>query len=95
MLKSYKNGLRQVGKRISLSDPLNPTPTQAVVEYMSSMTEGDILKYANACLSYAFPEYHGDAPILRKNDTLKWGARVFVGDDMVDVSFQKIESLLK
>lgn len=71
MLKSYKNGLRQVGKRISLSDPLNPTPTQAVVEYMSSMAEGDILKYANACLSYAFPEYHGDAPILRKNDTLK------------------------
>lgn len=71
MLKSYKNGLRQVGKRMTLSDPLHPAPTQAVVEYMSSMTESDALKYAKACLSYAFPEYHGDAPILRKNDTLK------------------------
>jgi hypothetical protein len=46
-------------------------------------------------IKYAFPSYVGEPPIIRKNDTLKGGARVFVGDDMVDVSMQKFENLLK
>lgn len=95
MMKSYRNWLKQIGKRAHLSDPDHPTPIQAVVEYNPTMETKDVTEYALACIRYAFPAYTGASPILKANNELKWGARVFVGDDMVDISFQKFESLLK
>jgi hypothetical protein len=95
MLKSYRNGLKQIGKRAILIDPLDPPGIQAVVEMHSGMSEDAARKYAESMIRYAFPSYTGESPVVRTNDTLKGGARVFVGDDMVDVSLQKFESLLK
>ncbi len=95
MLKSYKNGLKQIGKRAVLIDPKNPPKTRAVIEMHSGLDEKQAEKYAQAVIHTTFPEYSGDTALLRKNDSLKWWARVFVGDDMVDITMQKFESLLK
>jgi len=32
--------------------------------------------------------------VWKRNDALKWGVRLFVGDDMVDVSFKEAERKL-
>jgi hypothetical protein len=95
MLKSYRASLKQIGKRAELIDPLDPPSLRAIIEHHSSMEPEDAEKYAKAAIAFAFPKYTGASAVLRKNDTLKGGARVFVGDDMVDVSLQKFESLLK
>lgn len=95
VVKSYRNGLKQIGKRAKLEDPKNPTPIRALVEIHSGMDEKEWLRYADAVIQFAFPTYTWESPLIRKNDELKGGARVFVGDDMVDVTMQKFESLLK
>lgn len=94
-MKSYRNGLKQIGKRTILHDPKNPIPVRAIVEIHSSMDEKEWLRYASAIIKYAFPTYTWESPLVKSNDELKGGARVFVGDDMVDVTMQKFESLLK
>lgn len=95
MMKSYRSSLKQIGKRTVLIDPENPPAIAARIEYPSSMEDSFAKEYAQGVLKYAFPAYDGASPLLSKNDSLTGGARVFVGDDMVDVSFQKLESLLK
>ncbi len=71
MLKSYKNGLKQIGKRAVLTDPSDLPPVRAVVEYMPTMEEKDVTQYALSCIRYAFPSYTGEAPLLRPNAELK------------------------
>ena len=93
--KSYRSGLKQIGKRAKLEDPNAPTPVRALVELHTDMDEKDGLRYAEAVIKYAFPTYTWESPLVKKNEHLKGGARVFVGDDMVDVTMQKFESLLQ
>ncbi|MBP9812639.1 hypothetical protein KBC86_04605 [Candidatus Gracilibacteria bacterium] len=95
IVKSYRSGLKQIGKRAKLEDPNNPIPIRAIVELHPSLDEKDGVRYAEAVIHSVFPTYTGESPLIRKNDELKGGARVFVGDDMVDVTMQKFESLLK
>ena len=95
VVKSYRSWLKQIWKRALLEDPKSPTPVRAIVELHGSMDEKDGQRYAESVIKYAFPTYTWESPLVRKNDELKGGARVFVGDDMVDVTMQKFESLLK
>lgn len=39
ILKSYRNGLKQIGKRAQLEDPSSPLPVRAFVEIHSGMNE--------------------------------------------------------
>ncbi len=95
IIKSYKSWLKQIWKRAQLVDPNNPAPIRALVELHDWLDENEGLKYAQSVIKFAFPTYTWESPLVRKNPELKGGARVCVGDDMVDVSMQKFESLLK
>lgn len=94
VVKSYRTGLKQIGKRAKLEDPNTPTPVRAFVEIHSGMDEKEGIRYAQAVIQYAFPTYTWESPVVKVNPELKGGARVFVGDDMVDVTLQKFESLI-
>jgi hypothetical protein len=88
--------MKQIGKRAHLEDPKNIPLAVARIEYASGIDQKILEKYATACLSYSFPEYKNDAkPLFVENPTLWAGVRVFVGDDMVDITLTHFESLLK
>ncbi len=95
IVKSYRTSLKQIGKRAVLIDPKHPPAISATVEYVGGMHKDSVEKYALSCMKKLFPEYTGAAPILRENPELKWWIRVFVGDDMIDLTFQKFETLIK
>lgn len=69
--KSYRTSLKQIGKRTALIDHKNPPALRARVEYPSSLHVESVEKYAQSCLAYAFPEYHGENPMLIENNHLK------------------------
>ncbi len=94
-MKSYRNSLKQIGRRARIVDPKNPPGVSAIVEYVSGMDKDSVEKYSRSCIAKLFPEYTGEVPIFRENPELKWWVRVFVGDDMIDISFQKFETLFK
>ena len=94
-MKAYRNSLKQVGKRGFLIDPKNPPKVQAIVEYGTGMDSKSVSLYAWACLKKLFPEYDGIDPIFRENSLIIGWVRVFVGDDMIDISYQKLKSFLK
>ena len=88
--------MKQIGKRASLVDPADLPETIARIEYASGIDREAVKIYADTCLKQSFPEYHSThAPTLEENPLLGWGVRVFVGDDMVDVTLSRFESLLK
>ncbi len=93
IVKAYRNSLKQIGKRAILSDPKDPPAVTATIEYVSGMDRASVEKYAQSCMKELFPEYTGAAPLLRQNPELMGWVRIFVGDDMIDVSFQKFETL--
>ncbi len=88
--------MKQIGNRANLIDPANPPEDKAVIEYAPSMDIPLVNRYAKACLNVSFPQYKNtNSPIVRENPLLTGGVRVFVGDDMVDVSFARFESLVR
>lgn len=88
--------MKQVGKRAILLDPENMPEVTAIIEYAPSMDISLVDRYARACLRFSFPEFKNSAPpTIRENPLLTGGVRVFVGDNMVDVSFARFESLVK
>jgi hypothetical protein len=95
IVKSYRNGLKQIGHRAKLLDPKSPPPIEVVIEYATGMTVESATSYAQKCIEILFPSFSGEKFILRENGLLTGGVRVFVGDDMVDVSYQRLQTLLK
>ncbi len=96
IVKSYRISMKQIGKRAILTDPLDPPQDSVTIEYAPHIDASLIEKYSEACLALSFPEYKSTLPpIIRKNPLLTGGIRLFVGDDMVDVSFARFESLVK
>lgn len=66
------------------------------VEYFGGMSEEDAFSQAESVYKKVF----SDSPkkedvIMTKKDSLKWGIRVYKNDQRVDLSFSKIEKLLK
>ena len=70
IVKSYRNSLKQIGKRAHLFDPKNPPSIASIIEYASGMERDTVEKYAISCIKNLFPEYTGASPILRKNPEL-------------------------
>ena len=96
IMKNYRISMKQVGNRAILLDPENLPEDVAIIEYAPSMDTTLVDRYARACLRFSFPEFKNTAsPIIRKNPLLTGGVRVFVWDNMVDVSFARFESLVK
>lgn len=95
IVKLYRSHLKQIGKRADFIDPENPPAIRAIVEVHPDIDRDMAQKYAESVIRFAFPNYTGISPVVKINAALKGGARVFVGDDMVDVSMQKFENLLQ
>lgn len=71
IMKSYRNSLKQIGRRARIVDPKNPPGVSAIVEYVSGMDKDSVEKYSRSCIAKLFPEYTGEVPIFRENPELK------------------------
>lgn len=95
VLRNYKNSLRQVGHRAVLSDPRITAELVPHVEYAPGIEDALLKKYTETFCKKYFSEYAGsqDAITFRKNPQLIAGVRFHYGDDIVEVSFQKLSHL--
>lgn len=97
MLQAYRVSLKQIGARAHLEDPKSPEPIKLRVEFASGIQLDTVKSYARSGASTFFPEFYGDDTLIEflENNRLTGGIRMFYGDDMVDVSFQKFVNELR
>jgi len=66
------------------------------VEYFSELSEDSAWEQAEGVFKKSFGEtVKKDEVSFEKNEDLKWGMKVYVDDNMVDLSFKKVENLLQ
>jgi hypothetical protein len=96
ILKLYKNGLVQIGRRAHLQDPKEPAVVRVRVEYPSTANRSDIEKFVQGQLSplFGITDIPSDIVFI-ESSSLVGGVRIFAGDDMVDISFQRFANQIK
>ncbi|MBC7503444.1 hypothetical protein H7169_00535 [Candidatus Gracilibacteria bacterium] len=96
ILKAYKTGLVQIGHRAYLVDPKETMSVRVRVEYPTGASTEDIRSFALSSMREHFGiiEIPEDI-VFVETPALIGGIRIFAGDDMVDVSFQKFASQMK
>lgn len=67
-----------------------------LVEYFSSLKEDTVIEESLKVYSKFFNiEPNKNEIILKKVDNINWWIRVYFDDNMVDVSFSRVEKILK
>lgn len=96
ILKLYKNGLVQIGRRAHLQDPKEKAVVRVRVEYPATAVLSDIQAFTAKQLSGLFGITKTPSDIVFvESSSLIGGVRIFAGDDMVDISFQKFANQMK
>jgi hypothetical protein len=94
-LKQYKKMLREMGSRASVAFFI-PKDKNFRVEYDPTMDKDMVIAYTIAAFDTYFSQKLTALDIrFHENPALISGARIFAGDDMVDISFKNIENTLK
>lgn len=95
VMKSYKASLRQIGGRAKLQDQKHPVAPVLTIEYAPGFGLDTVTAFAKSAVLQYFPEAQfDDAVVFTENNKLTGGIRIFYGDDMMDVSFEKFKNLL-
>lgn len=96
ILKLYKTSLVQIGHRAHLQDPKSAHETVIRVEYPQGASMDEVSEFTHFTLkkSFAMDTIPKGIQYVEAPDLIG-GIRVFVDDDMVDVSFKKFANLLK
>ncbi|EKD29727.1 MAG: hypothetical protein ACD_78C00303G0005 [uncultured bacterium (gcode 4)] len=91
-LKLYRTLDKQVGKRGRELFARSRSPHESYrVEYVGE-SHADLEPLVLSTYQSRFDiQVPREQIIWKRNDALKWGVRLFVGDDMVDVSFKEAE----
>lgn len=94
-LKQYKKMLREMGSRASTAFFI-PKDKNFRVEYDPTMDMDMVTSYAIAAFDTYFSQKLTPTDIrFQENTSLISGARIFSGDDMVDISFKNIENTFR
>ena len=95
-LKVYKDLIKKVWKRWRIIfDKMFNWINQYSVEYYGDMDESYILAEAKEIYKKMFDIDVADKEIkLKKNEKIKWGMKVYLNDNLVDMSFLKFYNLL-
>ncbi len=95
VMKNYKTSLRQIGGRAKLQDQKHPEAPALTVQYAPGFALDTVTAFAKSAVREYFPEAtFDDRVILVENTKLTGGIRIFYGDDLMDVSFEKFRNLL-
>lgn len=95
VMKNYRTSLRQIGAKAKLEDPKHPSAPVLSIEYAPGFTMDTVKSFAHAAVTQYFPEAKFDDSVaLTENKKITGGIRIFYGDDMMDVSFEKFKNVL-
>lgn len=95
IMKGYRTSLRQIGAKAKLEDPKHPQAPTLSIEYAPGFSMDTVRSFAHATVSRYFPETAIDNTVsFVENKNITGGIRIFYGDDMMDVSFEKFKNVL-
>jgi hypothetical protein len=95
ILRGYRNARKQIGTRARIVDTRVIPEKLLVVELPNDKKSDDVQSLLEAVVAKFFSEARGKSPVFRTNHHLKGGIRMFYGDDMVDVSFERFATLIQ
>ncbi len=95
LLKSYVTASKQIWHRAELRDPKDHKELSVRVEFSPGSDESYIRTFSEKILSVFFPESNKDTCTYVMNPKITGWIRLFLGDDMVDISFEKFAHLIK
>ncbi|NRH20710.1 hypothetical protein HOO68_01555 [Candidatus Gracilibacteria bacterium] len=96
ILKLYKTSLVQIGHRARLIDPKNNPDVSVRIEYPTGAALEDIRSFAVAGLDQFFGiKKIPEDVVFAEVPSLIGGIRIFAGDDMINISFQKFANQIK
>jgi hypothetical protein len=95
VLKSYVVASKQIGKRAHLSDPKHPSTPPVVIEYSPHSDVVFVKDFSEKVMKQFFEEANDLPREFKENAHLAGGIRLFLSDDMVDISFDRFAHLMK
>jgi len=95
VLRFYTTALKQIWDRAELRNPKQAKISQVRVEYARWADESFVQSFTGKILSRFFPDSDKDACTYTENPKITGWIRIFFGDDMVDISFEKFAHLIK
>jgi hypothetical protein len=95
-LRLYKDLVKKVWKRWEkIFNKLFNWTNEYLVEYYWDLEESYILKEAKVVYKKLFDIEVKDSDIkIVENKKIKWGMKIYLNDDLVDLSFLKFHNLL-
>lgn len=95
-LKTYKNLVKQVGNRWKIIyDNLFNWKNECKVEYYWDIEESFVFGEAKEIYKKVFNLDVSESDIkIIKNDKIKWWLKIYLNDNLVDLSFLKFYNLL-
>ncbi len=95
LLKEYRNALKQIGNRASLSDIAFPK-VHIRVEYAPHASMDHAKKMVESLFGRFFQDisYVAETTEFTENPKLSGGIRLFAGDEMMDISFDRFLPIL-
>lgn len=96
-LRLYKDLVKKVWKRWEkIFSKLFEWKNEYLVEYYWNLDESYVLKESKEIYKRIFEADVKDAEIkIKQNQKIKWGMKIYLNDDLVDLSFLKFYNLLK
>ena len=89
ILKLYKTSYGQIGRRARMRDPRIQSLPLVRVEYPSGSQLDGIRSFATQSLKKFFSIENPQNILFEEKNALVGGIRLFVDDDMMDVSFSR------
>lgn len=93
LLRNYKNTYNQIGKRAKFF-PSSKSEKAFRIQHTDNISQEEITRFASLYISQFFSEVKDPKITYEINNDITGGMRLFYGDDMIDISFQKFSQLI-
>lgn len=97
LLKKYKSLRKNIGKKSSLViEGELSWEVRVLVEYFPALDKNSITEKVSFIYSSIFEKKINSSKInWKENELLAWWIRLFLWDDMLDISFENVRNALK
>jgi hypothetical protein len=95
IMRNYKTYTLQAGSRAKLVDSKNQSVLFVRIEYPASFDQKTLHSFVESALPEYFPETKNKEYSIeyKESSYIVGGVRMFCGDEVVDISFQKFKSV--
>jgi hypothetical protein len=95
VLRFYTAALKQIGARAELRDPKGPRSSNLKVEFSPGSDQSFVRDFTQKLITSFFSEMKSEECVYEENPHITGWIRMFFGDDMIDISFERFAHLIK